>query len=134
MMRLSTLWKVDATIDALGSSPVAERILGSWPHEAGSVRFFRSSANFLYVFQNNDIGCLRFRGNCGGEWLRTNGRPKIDQAQARAGGNWPLQLLAETKRLDKDAMQCAIAGGYSRRAQTPGLARGRGDGAAGLFD
>jgi Ser/Thr protein kinase RdoA (MazF antagonist) len=51
MMRLSTLWKVDSAVGANGSSPVAERILENWPHDAGSVRFFRSSANFLYVFQ-----------------------------------------------------------------------------------
>jgi Ser/Thr protein kinase RdoA (MazF antagonist) len=54
MMRLSTMWKVDATIDAAGSSPVAERILASWPHEAGSARFFRSSGNFLYTFRSDD--------------------------------------------------------------------------------
>src|SRR5689334_14616709 len=53
MMRLSTIWRVDATIDALGSSPVAERILENWPHNASTVRFFRSSANFSYVFRND---------------------------------------------------------------------------------
>lgn len=52
MMRLSTLWKVDATVDGAGSSPLAERILENWEHQAASVRFFRSSANFLYFFQH----------------------------------------------------------------------------------
>ena len=51
MMRLSTMWKVDGTIDADGSSPVARRILERWSHDRGSVRFFRSSANFLYVYR-----------------------------------------------------------------------------------
>lgn len=51
MVRLSTMWKVDSTIDADGSSPVAERILERWAHDRGSVRFFRSSTNFLYVFR-----------------------------------------------------------------------------------
>lgn len=51
MMRLSTMWRVDSTIRDDGSSPVAERILEGWAHDSGSVRFFRSSANFLYVFQ-----------------------------------------------------------------------------------
>lgn len=51
MMRLSTIWNVDRTIDANGSSPVAERILERWPYDHGSIRFFRSSANFLYVFR-----------------------------------------------------------------------------------
>lgn len=52
MMRLSTMWSVDRTVDASGRSPVAERILDSWPHDRGSARFFRSSANFLYVFRH----------------------------------------------------------------------------------
>lgn len=53
MMRLSTMWTVDRTVRDDGSSPVAERILEGWAHEGGSVRFFRSSANFLYVFQRD---------------------------------------------------------------------------------
>ena len=40
MIKLSTLWKVDATVDAAGSSLVAEQILASWEHDAGAVRFF----------------------------------------------------------------------------------------------
>src|SRR5215212_4741508 len=51
MMRLSVMWNVDRTIDAHGSSPVAEQILECWPHDPGSVRFFRSSANFLHVLR-----------------------------------------------------------------------------------
>jgi hypothetical protein len=54
MMRLSTMWKVDSTVDTAGSSRLAERILEGWQYEAGSVRFFRSSANFLYTFQSDD--------------------------------------------------------------------------------
>lgn len=52
MMRLSTMWKVDSTIKADGSSPVAECILEKWARDVGSGRFFRSSANFLYIFQS----------------------------------------------------------------------------------
>ena len=51
MMRLSVIWNVDRTIDASGSSPLAEQILDRWPHDPGSARFFRSSANFLYVLR-----------------------------------------------------------------------------------
>jgi Ser/Thr protein kinase RdoA (MazF antagonist) len=51
MMRLTTMWKVDSTIRADGSGPVAERLLERWEHDRGSVRFFRSSANFLYAFR-----------------------------------------------------------------------------------
>lgn len=50
MMPLSKMWNVDRTIAASGSSPVAARLLEDWRYEPGSVRFFRSSANFLYVF------------------------------------------------------------------------------------
>jgi Ser/Thr protein kinase RdoA (MazF antagonist) len=45
------MWNVDSTIDADGSSPVAKRILERWTYDSSSVRFFRSSANFLYVFR-----------------------------------------------------------------------------------
>ena len=53
MMKLSTMWKVDSMIDVAGSSPLAERILDHWTHDHGSVRFFRSSTNFLYVFRDD---------------------------------------------------------------------------------
>jgi Ser/Thr protein kinase RdoA (MazF antagonist) len=53
MMPLSVMWSVDRLTDARGSNPVAEQIVDRWPHDAGSVRFFRSSANFLYVFQHD---------------------------------------------------------------------------------
>jgi Ser/Thr protein kinase RdoA (MazF antagonist) len=54
MMRLSTMFKVDSTINADRSSPVAEEILESWVYDRGSVRFFRSSANFVYRFRDQD--------------------------------------------------------------------------------
>lgn len=61
MMPLSTIWNVDRTLDADGRSPVAERIGGLWDHDPDGVRFFRSSANFLYVFSNEGKRCfLRF--------------------------------------------------------------------------
>jgi Ser/Thr protein kinase RdoA (MazF antagonist) len=53
MMRLSLMSNVDRMIDTSGSSPVAEQIIESWPHDSGSVRFFRSSANFVYVFRHD---------------------------------------------------------------------------------
>ena len=54
MMRLSTMAKVDATIRADGSSPVAEQIVERWVHDRGSVQFFRSSANFIYRFRDGE--------------------------------------------------------------------------------
>lgn len=65
MMRLSTMWKVDSTIATDGSSPIAERILERWTYDRGSVRFFRSSANFLYKFQTKGKHYfLRFADSC----------------------------------------------------------------------
>lgn len=58
MMRLSIMLKVDSMIDDDGSSPVAEQLLERWACDRGSVRFFRSSANFIYRFQ--DHGNFRF--------------------------------------------------------------------------
>lgn len=61
MMRLSTMAKVDALIPDDGSSPVAERILERWGYDPGSDRFFRSSANFIYRFDDQGRGrFLRF--------------------------------------------------------------------------
>lgn len=50
--------KIDSTVGDDGSSPVAEQILERWACDRGSVRFFRSSANFIYRFQ--DQGAFRF--------------------------------------------------------------------------
>jgi Ser/Thr protein kinase RdoA (MazF antagonist) len=53
--------KVDSTIGDDGSSPVAEQILERWACDRGSVRFFRSSANFIYHFRDqNNVRFLRF--------------------------------------------------------------------------
>lgn len=54
MMRLSTMAKVDAAIRADGGSPVAERVLERWTYDRGSVQFFRSSANFIYRFRDQE--------------------------------------------------------------------------------
>jgi Ser/Thr protein kinase RdoA (MazF antagonist) len=53
MMPLSVMWSVDRLTNTKGSNPVADQIVDRWPHDAGSMRFFRSSANFLYVFQHD---------------------------------------------------------------------------------
>ena len=49
MMKFSTLWAFDRTVDANGFSPVAAQIAQRWQHDSGSVRFFRSSANVIYI-------------------------------------------------------------------------------------
>ncbi len=107
MMRLSTMWKVDGTIDADGSSPVAERILERWTYDRGSVRFFRSSANFLYKFQtkgkhhflrfadSSERGREAIEGEL--ELLRWLARAGIDVALPTA---WVLGNLVETVDTD----------------------------------
>lgn len=56
MMRLSTMWNVDRTVRADGSSPVAERVLERWPHDPGSVRFFRSTTKFALDLLDRTTG------------------------------------------------------------------------------
>ena len=58
MMRLSTMLRVDCATSAEGTNPVAEAALERWRHDAGSLRFFRSSANFVHVFRVD--GALHF--------------------------------------------------------------------------
>lgn len=49
MMKLSTMLKVDSTVDTQWRSRIAECILSYWEHDPGSAQFFRSSTNFVYV-------------------------------------------------------------------------------------
>src|SRR5260370_12422980 len=61
MMKLSTMLKVDSTVDTQWQSRIAERILEHWEHEPGSAQFFRSSTNFVYVFRKGgERSFLRF--------------------------------------------------------------------------
>jgi Ser/Thr protein kinase RdoA (MazF antagonist) len=61
MMKLSTMLKVDSTVDTLWQSRIAEQILEHWEHDQGSAQFFRSSTNFVYVFRKGgERSFLRF--------------------------------------------------------------------------
>src|SRR5260370_10184467 len=61
MMKLSTMLKVDSTVDTQWQSRIAERILEHWEHDPGSAQFFRSSTNFVYVFRKEgERSFLRF--------------------------------------------------------------------------
>jgi Ser/Thr protein kinase RdoA (MazF antagonist) len=51
MMKLSTMFKVDSTVDTQWRSRIAERMLEHWEHDQGSAQFFRSSTNFVYAFR-----------------------------------------------------------------------------------
>jgi Ser/Thr protein kinase RdoA (MazF antagonist) len=52
MMNLSTMGTVVSTLDDDRASPIANEIASRWHHDAGSVRFFRASANFLFTFEH----------------------------------------------------------------------------------
>lgn len=61
MMKLSAMVTVDSAVDAQGRFRIAERILEQWEHDPESVQFYRSSANFVYVFRKDGERCfLRF--------------------------------------------------------------------------
>lgn len=61
MMKLSTMLKVDSTVDTQWQSQIAEHILEQWEHEPGSAQLFRSSTNFVYIFRKGGEPCfLRF--------------------------------------------------------------------------
>ncbi|MDQ0176407.1 phosphotransferase enzyme family protein [Bacillus chungangensis] len=65
MMRLSTMKKVVATVDENWRSPLAEKILERWGYDPGSVYYFRSSANFVFVFSKEGKDYyLRFNEAC----------------------------------------------------------------------
>lgn len=53
MMKLTTLWSVDQTFSPDGRSPIADQFACRWQHDPGSLRFFRSSANFIYLLQRD---------------------------------------------------------------------------------
>ncbi|MFS0557093.1 phosphotransferase enzyme family protein [Brevibacillus sp. 179-C9.3 HS] len=51
MMRLSTMQKVVATVDEEWKSPLAEQIMERWAHDEDSIYYYRSSANFVFIFE-----------------------------------------------------------------------------------
>ncbi|MGV3465460.1 MAG: phosphotransferase enzyme family protein [Heyndrickxia sp.] len=65
MMKLSTMKKVVETVDSEWHSPLAEFILNRWGFDEGSVYYFRSSANFIFLFKRNGAThFLRFNNSC----------------------------------------------------------------------
>jgi Ser/Thr protein kinase RdoA (MazF antagonist) len=86
MMRLSTLWKVDRTLDAAGWSPLADRIAERWEHDEDTLRFVRSSANFVYRFRANGAEWfLRFADSCERTWGMIEGEIDLLEWLGRSG-------------------------------------------------
>ncbi|KEK23400.1 phosphotransferase enzyme family protein [Bacillus gaemokensis] len=52
-MKLSLMLKVVETVDDEWKSPLAEKILENWQYNKGSLYYFRSSANCIFVFKKN---------------------------------------------------------------------------------
>ena len=50
MMKLSLIKAIDSTIADTGESLLANQLLTAWPHDPGSARFFRTSANAVFTF------------------------------------------------------------------------------------
>jgi len=99
-MRLSTMLRVDETVDAEGRSWLAQEILGTWAHDPGSARFFRSSANFVYRFQSSGIPhFLRFAEDA--ERRRADVASEMDvvQSLAASGMNVASPVRSEAGRL-----------------------------------
>lgn len=51
MMKLSTMKTIVDTVDEEWNSSFAEEIAGLWGYDQGTVKFYRSSANFIFIFQ-----------------------------------------------------------------------------------
>ncbi len=50
MMKLSTMYAIDRLTNPNWENPAATQILQHWEHDIASIQFFRSSANFVYIF------------------------------------------------------------------------------------
>jgi Ser/Thr protein kinase RdoA (MazF antagonist) len=99
MMRFTTLWSLDRTVDpATNISPIANTLAAHWDHDPESVRFFRSSANFIYRLRREGrpawlriaAASERTPGGIQTEldllaWLNQEGVPAVRPIPARSG-------------------------------------------------
>jgi Ser/Thr protein kinase RdoA (MazF antagonist) len=51
MMKLSLMRAVVDTLNDTYESPIADAMLAAWAHDQGRARYFRASANFIFVFK-----------------------------------------------------------------------------------
>jgi Ser/Thr protein kinase RdoA (MazF antagonist) len=51
MMKLSLMRAVVDTLNATYASPIADAVVAAWAHDHGSARYFRASANVIFVFK-----------------------------------------------------------------------------------
>jgi Ser/Thr protein kinase RdoA (MazF antagonist) len=63
MMKLSLMKRVFETVDSDWSCGLANQLVSRWPHDPGSVKMLRASANFVCVYNDgSDKRILRFNG------------------------------------------------------------------------
>jgi Ser/Thr protein kinase RdoA (MazF antagonist) len=113
-MRLSTMWRVDRAVTRDGRNPVAGEIARRWKHRSGSVRFFRSSANFVYSLRANGPCFLRFADET--ERSRTTIEAEVDLLNRLAGAGVPvarpvpslLGNLVETVSTDRGTYNACV--------------------------
>ena len=53
MMKLSLMQALEDTLSESYQSDIANQIIAAWPHDRGTVQYFRASANFVFVFCSN---------------------------------------------------------------------------------
>jgi Ser/Thr protein kinase RdoA (MazF antagonist) len=61
MMKLSLMQAVVGTLNDTYESPIADALLAAWALDQGRARYFRASANFIFMFKRESQACiLRF--------------------------------------------------------------------------
>lgn len=97
MMRLSTLLSVDRLIDDRGLNPIATQVAAPWDPTPESVRFVRSSANFVYqALVGERPAFLRFASGHERDRAELEREVAIVHALAAAGVAVPSPLRSST--------------------------------------
>ena len=52
MMKLSLMQAVVGALNDTYESPIADALLAAWAHDQGRARYFRASANFIFMFKH----------------------------------------------------------------------------------
>lgn len=91
MMKLSLMQAVVETLNATYASPIADALVAAWAHDPGSARYFRASANFIFVFKREgQPAILRFAH--ASERTPAAIQAELDYLQHLAAHNVPVAL------------------------------------------
>ncbi len=94
MMKLSTMLRLVATIDAEQHSPIIDSIRDLWPHDAGPARFWRASANFIAGFEHDGRHYI----------LRFNHADERDPASIQAELDYHFYLIGRGLRVARPVL------------------------------